>query len=140
VTPEIFGYNASHAIDCSQASQRSIEFSYAVNRELSDRLMHYCSVLVIFLALSLATQAPDLGAQTSSGHTIIAKSRGAGLSNASNTDFDDEQRGLKSLALPSVQVPITFGTMHDCFHVNDTCLYFRLAGVPLFKLHAVLLI
>jgi len=102
--------------------------------------MHYCSVLIIFLALSLATQAPDLGAQTSNEHTIIAKSRGVGLSNASNTDFDDEQRGVKSLALVSVHVPITFGTMHDCFHVNDTRLFFRLAGVPLFKLHAVLLI
>jgi len=102
--------------------------------------MHYCSVLAIFLALSLATQVPDLGAHASNEHTILAKSRGAGLSSASNTDFDDDHRGLKSLGLPSVYVPIAFGTMHDCFHVTDTRLSFHPSDVPLFKLHAALLI
>jgi len=103
--------------------------------------MYYCTVLAIFLAFSLATQAPDFGAHVSNDDdAVIGMNRSAGLGPASNMDFDDDQRGLKSFALSTLYLPITFGTMHEWFHTSDIRLDFRSTSVPLFKLHAALLI
>ncbi|HEX5022758.1 MAG TPA: hypothetical protein VFX54_18970 [Candidatus Binatia bacterium] len=106
----------------------------------SDRLLYDYTVLAIFLAFSLATQAPSFGAQVRNEHAMIAIAQGVGLGLACNTDFDDDRRGLKSLVLSSVYPPTTFGAPGECFHVSDIRLDFRFAGVPLFKLHAALLI
>ena len=142
MTAEMLRYKTTHMIKARSQTARHQNWAMRllIADPRSDRLRYYYTVLAIFLAFSLATQAPNFGAQVSNEHAMIGMAQGAGLRLPCNTDFDDDRRGLKSLVLSSVYLPTTFGALRECFHVSDIRLDFRFAAVPLFKLHAALLI
>ena len=97
-------------------------------------------LLSILLAFSLATQAPSFGAQMTGDEAVAGLSQSVGVGRSVNMDFDDDQRGAKAFALAFLNLSIPCGTLENSLHSGDTPVNFCFAGLPLFKLHAALLI
>jgi hypothetical protein len=83
---------------------------------------------------------PGVVAGASSEHRVAGLTHSAGSGQTYNTDFDDDQRGLKVFALSLADVSIPSSTPGESFDSNETRLDFCFASLPLFKLHAALLI
>jgi hypothetical protein len=98
-------------------------------------------LLAVFLTLSLAAQVPGVFAGANSEHYVAGLAHSGGFGQTYNTDFDDDQRGLKVFALSLADISIPYNSSPgESFHSNESYLDFRFAGLPLFKLHASLLI
>ena len=96
-------------------------------------------LLTIFLALSLATQAPVFGAQVNHDHATAGLRQSAAVAQAPyNTDFDDDQRGSRGSALALVKLSTPCGNRPELACCSKALIDFCFAGLPLFKLHAAL--
>jgi hypothetical protein len=98
------------------------------------------NILLAVLLFSLATQVPDFGAQVTRDHAMTGLSQSAAVGHGFSIDFDDDQRGAKTFALAFLNLLIPCGTRENSLHSGDTPVDFCFAGLPLFKLHAALLI
>src|SRR5512145_2125102 len=98
-------------------------------------------VLAVFLAFSLATQVPGFGAQMTKQDAAAGLSTPAAAGHTPyNTDFDDDQRDSHAFAIASVNLLNSSRPLEQPFHLSARLVDFCFAGLPLFKLHAALLI
>jgi hypothetical protein len=113
--------------------------------EVSDRTTRALAAMnkilfILFLAVSLAAQIPSISAQIDNEHRVTRTSHAGASGQRYDTDFDDEQRGAKAFAPLVPDLPVSCATVHEPAHAHHTHLDFSFVCVPLFKLHAVLLI
>jgi hypothetical protein len=97
--------------------------------------------LLAVLLFSLAAQAPSFGTQMTTDQAMSGLSQSVAFARSLNMDFDDEQRGTKIFAaLAFLHLSSPCGTFEDSRDSSDMLVEFCFAGLPLFKLHAALLI
>ena len=92
------------------------------------------AVLALFLACSLATQVASVSTQLDDQQFLHAP----GQVRVYNTDFDDDRRGLTTVAVRNL--PFARANLFAFTHPGETLVDFCFARLPLFKLHSVLLI
>jgi hypothetical protein len=98
-------------------------------------------LLAVFLAFSLATQMPGFGAQMTKQNAATGLSQPAVAGHTPyNTDFDDDQRDSHAFVLAFVNLLNSSRPLEQPFQVSARLVDFCFAGLPLFKLHAALLI
>ena len=98
------------------------------------------NILFAVLLFSLATQVPGFGTQMTGDDAVAGLSQSVGVGRSVNMDFDDDQRGAKTFALAFLNLSIPCGTLENSYPCSDMPMDFCFAGLPLFKLHAALLI
>lgn len=97
-------------------------------------------LLAVFLTLSLATQVAAVSSQFDSQDFVAGQVHKQGHLSAYNTDFDDDRRGLKSFIVPAGSLPLARAALLEYADSGETLGDFCFAQLPLFKLHAALLI
>jgi len=97
-------------------------------------------LLIVFLALSLAAQVPSISAQINNEHSVTGMAHAGSWGQRYDNDFDDEQRGSKAFAPSVPDLSVLCAMFCEPSHAYDPRLDFSFACLPLFKLHAALLI
>lgn len=97
----------------------------------------YKILLALFLTISLATQVASASAQFDSQRHFL---HAPGQFRAYNTDFDDDRRDGKPFTVAVEDLPFVHATLLGSADADATLVDFRFPRLPLFKLHAALLI